>query len=102
MAVQDPIQTQDQIHQATVSNIATNLKQVGHDVSTASVTPVTATTPITRSPHMEAIGAQVIGEDIKHVVGSTVGDLTMGVQKTRITPSKRFLGKLLDRLSRKK
>lgn len=100
MAVQDPIQTTDQIHQETASNIATNLKQAGHEAE--NVIPVTANTPVPKSPHLEAIGAQVIGEDIAHVVGTTMGDLTMGTQKTRITPSSRFLGKLMERLGRRK
>jgi hypothetical protein len=98
----DSVQTIAQIDKDSTQNIAANLQQAGHQATPESITPVTAETPIPKSSHMEAIGAQIIGEDIAHVVGSTVGDLTMGVQKTRITPSKRFLGKLLERLNRKK
>lgn len=97
-----PIQHTSAVDTTHAQNIASNLNQAGHPASAQSVTPTTAATPIEKTPMMEAIGADVIGEDIAHVVGTTVGDMTMGVQKTRITSSKRFLGKLIERIRRKK
>jgi hypothetical protein len=105
------VQTTAQIDQAHAEAIANSLQQLQNlpnqpvpteDITPASVTPVTAATPVPKSPHLEAIGAQVIGEDFSHILTTTIGDLTTGSTKTRITPSGRFLDTLKDKLIRKK
>jgi len=82
--------------------IAENLQAKGHAVGTQDVIPTTADTPITKTPDMHELGAEVIGEDLSHILETTVGDLTTGSHKYRITKSGRFLSTLVGKLRRKK
>ena len=64
--------------------------------------PTTSDTPLPKTPEMHEVGAEIIGEDISHIIGTTVGDLTTGAGKYRVTKSGRFLQLLKEKLSGKK
>lgn len=97
-----PIQTIDQVSTAHAEAVASNLQQAGHSATAQTVMPITAQTPIVKTPELGEVGAEVIGEDLSHIVSTTFGDLTEGKSKIRMTKSSRFLGKLLEKLHRKK
>ena len=82
--------------------IAENLQQKGHAVGTQDVMPTTAETTIPKTPEMHELGAEVIGEDLSHIVGAAVGEMTTGSRKYRVTKSGRFLQLLKEKLSGKK
>lgn len=82
--------------------IADNLQAKGHAVGTQDVTPITSETPVPRTPELDEVGAEVIGEDISHILGTTMEDLTTGGPKHRITKSGRFLNMLKNKLGRKR
>jgi hypothetical protein len=96
------IKTAEGIHQQHAQALAGNLQQLGHKMTSEEITPVTAETSVSKSAAMDALGVEVVGEDLSHIVTTTLGDLTTGSTKTRITPSNRFLSKFLEKLNRKK
>ena len=95
-------QTSDQIHQATAKSVAGNLQSVGLPVGTQDVIPVSADSPIPKTPELHEVGAEIVGEDLSHMLGSTVSDLVGGTENYRTTKSGGFLQKLKERLLRKK
>lgn len=82
--------------------IAANLQSAGHPVGAQDIIPVTAETPVPKSVELDKVGAEIVGEDLSHIIDTTVGDLTTGAHQYRITKSGRFLGTLMDKLRRKK
>ena len=82
--------------------LANNLNQAGHKVTLADVIPATAETPIPKTPELEEVGAEVIGEDLSHIFGTTMGDIGYGKTKTRMTKSSRFVNMLRNKLTRRK
>lgn len=94
-------QTSDQMHQTLAKAVANNLQSVGQAVGTQDVLPTTADSPIPKTPELHEVGAEVIGEDLSHIVGSTVSDLVGGSENYRTTNSGGFLQKLKERLLRK-
>lgn len=82
--------------------IASQVQMTGHAVGTQDVIPTTADTPVPKTPELTKVGAEVVGEDLSHIVGSTFGDLTTGGSATRVTKSVRFLNTLMGKLLRKK
>lgn len=85
---QDPvIKTTDQEEAEHIQSVAGNLNAAGYNISPKDVA---------------GSGTEAIGEDLTHIVGTTMGDLTYGVTKIRTTKSNKFLGMLKGRLFRKK
>lgn len=82
--------------------ISQNLQSVGHAVGSQDIIPTTADTPIERTKDLEDVDAEIIGEDLSHMVESTLGDLTTGGSTSRVTRSGRFLGTFLGKLKRKR
>lgn len=82
--------------------LASNLNQAGHKVSPQDVIPTTAETPVPKSPELQEVGAEVIGEDLSHIFGTTMGDIGYGKTKTRMTKSSRFLNMFKNKLMRRK
>lgn len=95
------VKTVDQLHREHAKAVASSLQSSGHAVGTEDVIPTTSDTPIPRTPELDEVGAEIVGEDISHVIGGAIGDLTTGAPKYRITKSGRFLKTLMDKLLRK-
>ena len=91
-------QTSELEHQDSASKVAENLQSMGHAFGTQDVIPTTADTPIQKSPEMHSLGVEVVGEDLSHILETSVGDLTTGSHKYRITKSGRFLNMLREKL----
>lgn len=94
--------TAQKTHEDHAIAIAQNLQSSGHAVGTQDVIPVTAETPISKTPEMHELGAEIVGEDLSHILGGAVGDLTTGSRKYRVTKSGRFLQLLKEKLIGKK
>lgn len=84
------IKTTDQQEAEHIQNVASNLQKAGYNVGPKDVAGSAA----------ESV--EQMGEDLSHIVGTTMGDLTYGVTKIRTTKSNKFLGMLKGRLFRKK
>lgn len=95
-------QTSDQIHQATAKSIAGSLQNTGHAVGPQDVIPVSADSPIPKTPELHEVGAEVVGEDLSHMLGSTVSDLVGGTENYRTAKSGGFLNTLREKLRRRK
>lgn len=91
-----------QEYQRTAQNISDNLNKQGHPVGVADVIPQNAQTPMPQTKDLSEVGGEVVGEDLAHVVGTTVGDMTTGASRVRTAQSKRFLGTLVNRLLHQK
>lgn len=83
-----------------VQNVATNLNQAGHSVSPQQVTPVTPQTPVPNTPELIKAEAEIVGEDLSHLVTTTVEDVTGGQSPQRMTKSSRFLQALREKLAK--
>ncbi|TSC65835.1 MAG: hypothetical protein CEO21_319 [Microgenomates group bacterium Gr01-1014_80] len=95
-------QTSDQIHQATAKSIAGSLQSTGQAVGPQDIIPLSADSPIPKTPELHEVGAEVVGEDLSHMLESAVSDLVGGTENYRTTESSGFLQKLKERLIRKK
>lgn len=89
-------------HQEHTQIIAQNLQQAGYPVPPQQVAPVTAETPIQKTPELQSVGADITGEDMAHIVGSTVEELTVGTKHSRLAKPGKFLNMLVSKLRRKK
>ncbi len=78
-----------QIEEELKQRIHQSVKEAGHDVETVSAT--TSETPLSFSK-----------EDVENAVGDVVEDIFTGGPKSRETPSKNFLQKKWELLTKKK
>ena len=90
--------TAQKTHEEHAKSIAQNLQSSGHAVGTQDIIPTSAETPLPKTPEMHEVGAEIVGEDLSHILGTTVGDLTTGSHKYRVTKSGRFLQLLKEKL----
>lgn len=91
------ISTTTQMHTQQAQIIAGHLNQLGHPTKPEEVIPITATTPIPKTPELVKVGAEVSGEDFQDVLKTAVAGKSSGV-----TGSGKFLRVLWGRLNRKK
>lgn len=83
-----------------VQTVTTNLNQAGHNVTPSQVTPVTHQTPVPNTPELIKAEAEIVGEDLSHLVTTTVEDVTGGQSPQRMTKSNRFLAALREKLAK--
>lgn len=87
---------------ALVNGIQQSLNQAGQATSPSDIIPQNHQTPMPKTKELEDVGAEITGEDIAYNVGTTLGELTGGVSKSRTAPASEWLRSLLRKLHLKK
>lgn len=98
-APQVTITTPVAVHNQHAAAIAQNLKGLGHNVEVSNIVGVTEQTPIEKTKELSDLGADISGEDLTHLIGTTIG---LEQSTTRTTKSANPLKMLMSKLMKKK
>ncbi len=79
-----------------IGEITRNLKALGHDIEPHQVVGVTDQTPMPRTKELQDVGADITGEDLTHLIATTVAMQPGLVRATKSSnPLKLFINKLI-------
>lgn len=84
-----------------INTVKQNLNQAGYAVDKNDITPQTSSTPVPKTEELQAVGAQIVGEDLSHLVADTIEDIKGGNTGVRTTESGSFFSQLVGRLRKK-